>query len=262
MNIFDTHCHLAADKIFSAHQEIFQQMSEKQVNGCCVVAITPNCFERINQLKLYCQNNYPNFKFASSAGLHPHNAKEFSDEFQEQIINQSKISHAIGECGLDFYYDFADKDEQLKAFNFQIELAKQTGKPLIIHCRNSIKEIIECLQNSNFKQSYAGGVLHCFTEDYQSAKILIDMGLMISFSGILTFKNSLMLKEVASKLPLDKILVETDSPYLSPVPMRGKTNNPSFVAYTIDCLADIREEARPQVLQQLWKNSLNFFGLK
>ena len=177
---------------------------------------------------------------SATAGVHPHHAKDVGDDWTRTL--RGLLAHAcvraVGETGLDFYRDDCDPRTQKERFSRHIGAARQTKKPLIIHTRNAAKETLELMQAE--QASKAGGVMHCFAEDWATAKGALDLGFYISFSGIVTFKNAQDLREVAQKVPLDRLLVETDAPYLAPVPFRGKRNEPAFVKHTAECLADLR----------------------
>lgn len=174
-----------------------------------------------------------------SAGIHPSEAHQFSVSAKElkEAASDKKII-AIGETGLDYFRGDEHKKIQQEQFASHIQVSKETQKPLIIHTRAAKKDTIDIMRQEN--ASEAGGVMHCFTEDWGMAKQALDLGFYISFSGIITFKNAHDLKELVKKVPLEMMLIETDSPYLAPVPFRGKTNQPSYVVHVAECVAQLK----------------------
>ncbi len=196
--------------------------------------------------------------FYASVGVHPdyENIDEPSVDLLCRLAQHPKVV-AIGETGLDYFRLSGDLEWQRNRFRTHIRAAILVGKPLIIHTRNAANDTLRIMQEEGAHQ--AGGVMHCFTESLEMAKAAIEMGFYISFSGIVTFKNAAQLKEVAQKIPLDKILVETDSPYLAPVPFRGKTNQPAYVKYVAQEIADLRGISLEAVMQATTQNFFNLF---
>ena len=193
-----------------------------------------------------------------SVGVHPSNEVSAGVKVSdlEPYCADSKV-RAIGETGLDYYYDHIDRAEQVAKFSAHLELAHKVKLPLIIHSRSARKETIEMLRDYNARD--IGGVLHCFTENWEMAKQGLDLGFYISFSGIVTFKNANELREVALKVPLDRMLVETDAPYLAPVPVRGKDNQPANVSYVAQFLADLRGVDYEELVAQTTANAQNLY---
>jgi TatD DNase family protein len=195
-------------------------------------------------------------------GLHPHEAgrwgtvgpalaKRFDAGVPEKCVG-------IGETGLDFHYDFAKRDEQIACFEGHVSLAARVNRPLIIHCREAFDDLFQSIRKIGLGK--AGGVMHCFTGNYEQAKRALDIGLKISFSGILTFKNADVIRDAAKQLPLDTMMVETDCPYLAPIPHRGKPNEPAYVALTGKFLAELRGIPEAEMAKQLSNNAANLFG--
>ena len=177
--------------------------------------------------------------FSATAGIHPHDAARATEaDFAElrRICGDPDVA-AVGECGLDFHYDRSPRDVQRSVFVRQIRLAKELGKPLVVHTREADVETAEILRA---ELGPDGGVIHCFTSDWTAAQRYLALGLYLSFSGVLTFKNAEPIRDAAARAPLDRILVETDCPFLAPVPHRGKRNEPAFVALTASALAGLR----------------------
>lgn len=196
--------------------------------------------------------------FYASVGVHPdyENIDEPSVDLLCRLAQHPKVV-AIGETGLDYFRLSGDLEWQRNRFRTHIRAAILVGKPLIIHTRNAANDTLRIMQEEG--AHLAGGVMHCFTESLEMAEAAIEMGFYISFSGIVTFKNAAQLKEVAQKIPLDKILVETDSPYLAPVPFRGKTNQPAYVKYVAQEIADLRGISLEAVMQATTQNFFNLF---
>lgn len=196
-----------------------------------------------------------------AVGIHPHAAKTYTPEVFAEIsvlTGKDKIV-AVGETGLDYYYDFSPRDIQKESLQKHIDLSIETGLPIILHVRDS-EDDIKAVLKENARENLKG-VIHCFTGDYESALFYMELGFYISFSGILTFKRSEELREVARKLPLNRILVETDSPYLAPVPYRGKKNEPAYVKYVAETLAAVRDISFEEISQITTNNCVKLFGI-
>ena len=199
--------------------------------------------------------------FYATVGIHPHDAKIMDDAMLDTLTHMSRHPQvvAIGETGLDYYYDQSPREAQQEAFQKFLELARQEDKPVIVHTRDAEDDTIKILRDH--KADSIGGVLHCFTGTQMLADAAIDLGFYISFSGIITFKSAGSLREIARTLPRDRVLIETDCPYLAPVPKRGKRNEPSFVVHTAEKLAELWEVPVEEVKNQTGENALRFFGL-
>ena len=198
----------------------------------------------------------------SAIGCHPHDAKIFDDKGGEGILSRFAANPkilAIGEIGLDYHYNLSTPQIQCEVFRRQIRIARDLELPIIVHHRNAEDELITILEEE--KASDVGGILHSFTASLETAEAAIAQGFLISFSGILTFKNSESLKEVARMLPMDKLLVETDCPYLAPVPYRGKRNEPLFVRETAALLAKLKGITEQNVESATDENFFNLFGI-
>jgi len=197
-------------------------------------------------------------KVFASVGVHP-NEHEGVDPSVSQLVelaDNDKVI-AIGETGLDYFRSEGDLEWQRDRFRRHIEAAKQAGKPLIIHTREAKQDTIKVLQEE--KANDIGGVMHCFAEDWQTAKQAMDLGFYISFSGIVTFKSATTLQEVAQKVPLDRMLVETDSPWLAPMPFRGKTNQPAYVQHVAEKIAELRGDTFENIATATTENFFNLF---
>ena len=197
----------------------------------------------------------------ATVGMHPHDAKAVSEAELAQLRELSGDSKvvAIGETGLDFYYNHSPREIQIEIFRRFIRMARETMLPLIVHDRDAHREIADLLQAEG--EGELRGVIHCFTGDYDAARAFLDLGFYISFSGILTFKNAGPLRDVARKLPLDRMLVETDSPYLAPVPHRGKRNEPAFVRVVAETIATLKEMRLEEVAEATTRNVQELFRI-
>ncbi len=196
-----------------------------------------------------------------SVGVHPHEAGDEGVEDPEILVDLA--AHAkvvgIGETGLDYYYEHSPRARQQASFRAHIEAARRTGLPLIVHARDADDDVVDILRDE-YRTSAFPGVIHCFTAGPALAKAALDIGFYISLAGIITFKNAIQLRETVAKLPLDRLLVETDSPYLAPVPKRGKTNEPAFVRYTAAALAEQRGLAVEETIEITGDNFFRLFA--
>jgi TatD DNase family protein len=241
----DSHCHLSFPELLEQLPQIREAMAQARVDRALCICTTLEEFEDVHALAMRYDN------FWASAGVHPDNegvTEPSLDKLLELAARPRVV--AIGETGLDYYQmeerkggrGIADLEWQRDRFRTHIRAARQCGKPLVIHTRSASDDTIAILKEEGEDGSAgsAGGVFHCFTETAEVARAALDLGFHISFSGILTFKKAADLREVAAFVPLDRLLIETDSPYLAPVPYRGKTNNPSYVPYVAAQLAELR----------------------
>lgn len=237
----DSHCHLTFPELRSALPEIRAAMVRAQVNRAMCICTTLEEFPDVLQLA----TDYDNFW--ATVGVHPDNEGVTEPNFELLLdLGASPRVLAVGETGLDYYRlgtrSVADMEWQRDRFRVHIRAARQLHKPLVIHTRSASADTLAILKEEGEDGSAgsAGGVFHCFTESMEVARQALDLGFYISFSGILTFKSAQELREVATFVPMDRLLIETDSPYLAPVPFRGKTNNPSYVPYVAKQLAELK----------------------
>jgi TatD DNase family protein len=241
----DSHCHLSLPELSSQLPQIREAMAQAGVDRALCICTTLEEFEAVHALAMGYDN------FWASAGVHPDN-EGITEPTVEKLLELAARPRVvgIGETGLDYYQmeerkggrSVADLEWQRDRFRTHIRAARSCGKPLIIHTRASSADTIAILKEEGEDGSAgcAGGVFHCFTESAEVARAALDLGFYISFSGILTFKSAADLREVAGFVPLDRLLIETDSPYLAPVPYRGKVNNPSYVPYVAAQIAALR----------------------
>ena len=234
--LIDTHTHLD-DTRYDSDREA---MIARARAGGVEQMITIGCDLATSRAAVQLAEQYP-FVFAS-VGVHPHEVKHVADgwydEFRRLATGNTKVV-AYGEIGLDYHYNHSSPQEQRARFREQIQLAKELRLPVIIHTREAQDDTIAILREE--KASDVGGVLHCFLGDAWLAKDALDLGFYLSFSGILTFQNAAMLRDIAKTVPMDRLLIETDCPYLTPVPHRGKRNEPAYVKHVADLLATLRE---------------------
>lgn len=197
----------------------------------------------------------------ATVGMHPHDAKDVSKEDVsglKELASHPKVV-AVGETGLDFYYDHSPRKLQMELFSCFINMARETGLPLVVHNRDAHKEVEDLLRREG--EGQVRGVIHCFTGEYDHAKAFLDLGFYISFTGIITFKNAAPLRDVVRKLPLGKLLIETDSPYLAPVPHRGRRNEPAFVRFVAETMAGVKGVSLEEVCQVTTRNTQELFGI-
>jgi len=232
--MIDSHCHLDHEPLLSNLDSVIERSKSVGITKILTICTTLNSFNKIKEIVQKDEIIYGTY------GIHPHEAKNNTVN-SELIINEIKNNNKIigvGETGLDFYYNLSDKETQIKSFGEHIEASIELGIPLIIHSRNAENETLKIL--NKYKNNNLKILMHCFTGSKKFAENLLDLNAYFSASGIITFKNSLDLQETFKFIPLDKLLIETDSPFLAPEPNRGKKNEPSFVKFTGEKLADLK----------------------
>jgi TatD DNase family protein len=250
--LVDSHCHLNFPEFTENIHAVRKSMTDARVGHALCVSVTLDKFPEV----LALAEQYDNFY--ASVGVHPdyEDIEEPSIETLVALAQHPKIV-AIGETGLDYFRLKGDLEWQRIRFRTHIRAAINVCKPLIIHTRSAAEDTLRIMREEGAHRT--AGVMHCFTESLDVALAAIDMGFYISFSGIVTFKNALQLKDVAKAIPLEKMLVETDSPYLAPVPFRGKTNQPAYVRYVAQEIANLRGIGLDEVMQATTKNFFNLF---
>lgn len=253
MPLVDSHCHIDFDPLYPRLEDILGNARDNDVDHLLCVSVNLEDFPRV--LALAERHDH----IFASAGVHP-NEQAGRDPDVDELLSLAAHSRvvAVGETGLDYFRSEGDLDWQRDRFVRHIEAARRCGKPLIIHSRNAPDDTIKLLAGENAAE--AGGVMHCFAEDWPMAKAALELGFYISFSGIVTFKNAAAIQEVARKAPLDRILVETDSPYLAPVPYRGKTNEPAYVRHTAEYVAQLRGLSYEAVAEATTRNFFRLFA--
>jgi len=250
----DSHCHLNFPELLEQIGDIRAAMAQASVTRALCIATTLEAFPQVHGLAM----DYPNFW--ATVGVHP-DSEDVAEPTLDDLVERAALPRvvAIGETGLDYYRlngrSVADMEWQRARFRVHIRAAQATVKPLVIHTRSASDDTLAILrEEGEASGDGAGGVFHCFTETRAVATAALDMGFYISFSGILTFKTAQDLREVASLVPMDRLLIETDSPYLAPVPYRGKTNNPSSVPWVAKQLAEIKGCSPEAVGEQTSRN--------
>lgn len=252
MILFDSHCHLTDRFYINNLDDIIKRANDNDVQYLLTAGL--NLDDSLASIKV--AEKYPNIY--CSIGIHPHDAKDMRDgdmERLEKLSSNAKVK-AIGETGLDFYRNYSDRSSQEKVFHSQIDLAQKLGLPMIIHIRNAYSEAKTIL----LQHKYCIGVLHCFSGDDIFAEWAIKQGFYLSFTGSITYNNP-KLKEIVKRIPEDRILVETDAPYLAPVPMRGKRNEPAYVKYIAQAIAQLRNIPTDYLAEITTKNAKRLFKI-
>lgn len=255
--LIDSHAHIQGSEFSADVEQVIRRASEADVKKIIVVGGAGDLSS--NDAALELAKSFPGL-FAT-VGMHPHDAKEVDEEaFQrmEALARNPKVV-AVGETGLDFYYDHSPRQVQIELFCRFIQMARETGLPLVVHDREAHREIADLLRREG--KGDLQGVIHCFTGDYEAAKEFLDLGFYLSFTGIVTFKNADPLRDVVRRLPLERILIETDSPYLAPVPYRGKRNEPAFVRFVAETIARVRGVPLQEVAETTTRNARDLFGI-
>ncbi len=250
--VIDTHCHLSDER----YPDKGAVVDEYLASGVGI-AVNAGYDMASSKAGAVLSKTYPSVFF--TVGVHPDNAENATEENMKILADLSRDEKclAVGEIGLDFHYTPYDEEAQKRAFSRQILLAKEVGLPFAVHMRDATKETVDLL--SAHKNDFSAAVMHCYSGSVETAKILLDLGMYFSFSGTLTFKNARGLKEVARFLPEDRILTETDSPYLAPEPYRGKENRPAYVCRVLEALAEIRGENVRKTAERVFKNARTVF---
>jgi TatD DNase family protein len=253
MRLIDSHCHLNYEGLVERQDEVLDNARQRGVHGFLNISTRQSEWADIINVA------ERNADVWASVGVHPHEADAHPDLGAAALVEGTEHPRviAIGECGLDYYYDKSDRQAQRERFEAHVDAAGETGLPLIVHTRDAEEDTAEILTRA-VKEKGVRGVLHCFTGSAELAKTALDLGFLISLSGIVTFKNAQDLQHTARKLPLDRMLVETDSPFLAPVPHRGKKCEPAFVADTASFVAELRREDREALGEA---TTANFFRL-
>ncbi len=253
--IIDSHCHLISSRYEKPIHEIIDICKASNVNLLLNIATKEQEFDEIINLS----NKYE--QIYNSVGIHPHETENLDTNIFnkiDEVIRNNNKTIAVGETGLDFYYNHSKKKDQIMSFEKHIDIALKHNLPIVVHSRDAEKETKDILYS--YKKNFnLTGVIHCFTGSEKFARDMMDIGFYISFSGIITFKNSSYLREIVSQTDRDKILVETDSPFLAPTPNRGKTNIPAFIVHTIKQISDILNVDEDEVAKITSDNFLKLF---
>ena len=251
--MIDSHCHLDHDPLFNNINEILTRSKSIGLKKILTICTSNESFKNIQKILKIDEIIYGTY------GIHPHETK--NNKVTKNVILENIKKHpkliGIGETGLDFYYNHSQKDEQIKCFKEHIEASIEIDLPIIVHSRNAERETFEIL--NEYKNQKPKILMHCFTGSYEFFKEMEKLNSYFSASGIITFSNSLSLQKTFTKIPNNKLLVETDSPFLAPIPMRGKKNEPSFIKYTIKKLANLKGVDEGEMINITTKNFENLF---
>jgi TatD DNase family protein len=255
--MFDTHCHLQTSQFDPDREQVISSAGEKGVEMFMVPAIDKESFGATLSLAASHGNIY------CGLGIHPHSAAEWSEEIGQFIVTETARNPkvvAIGEIGLDYYYDFCPKDVQIRAFREQIVIAQKLRKPIVIHTRDSIDETLDIVEEcyKEQPQTYTFGHFHCFSGTVSQMYRAVEAGFFVSFTGNITFKNS-TLRDVVREVPLDRVMIETDSPYLAPVPHRGKRNSPEYLGLVAERIAEIKQLTPNEIMAATTTNAKRLF---
>jgi TatD DNase family protein len=276
MILVDSHCHIDGEQFDADREQVIENARLAGVTAMFNIGTgspKEDSFEKTDKLTKDYEFIY------GSVGIHPHDASEYDEIVENRLVNLIENNPKLiawGEIGLDFYYDHSPRDVQEKVFRRQINVARELDLPIIIHSRDADDETVQILieecsrtvvsgqwsVDSKAEKQFRGGIMHCFGGTPEMAKALMDIGFMISFAGNVTFKKAENLRDSARVVPLDKLLIETDCPYLTPVPFRGKRNEPSFVQHTATFLADFYGIDAEELALQTTQNFEKFFKLK
>jgi len=250
---FDTHAHYCDKRFDEDRDELIGSMPAGGVS----LILNAGSNLKSSKMSVELAERFP-FVYAA-VGIHPHDVKSMTDDTMnelEEMHSHPKVM-AVGEIGLDYHYDFSPRDVQKVRFCEQMEFARKINKPVIVHEREALNDVLDTIRE--YKD--LTGVMHCFSGSWETAKIVLDMGWYLSFSGVITFKNARKALEVIEKMPADRILIETDCPYLAPDPMRGKRNSSLYLQYIAAKIAEVRYISIDEVADVTTKNGKRFFGI-
>lgn len=253
MKYFDTHAHYHDDSFKDDVDEVLKSLPGKGVALC----VSPGTDPASSELELSLAERY-DFLY-TAAGIHPHDAAKADDRSFariEALLPHTKVV-AVGEIGLDYHYDFSPRDIQQEVFRRQMEIARKTGLPVIVHDREAHADCFEIVRA--FPE--VTGVYHCYSGSWEHAKRILELGWYISFTGSVTFKNAYHVHETVAKMPADRIMIETDAPYMTPVPFRGKRNDSSFVSLVCDKVAELRGLSSEETAELTFENGKRFFKI-
>ena len=273
MRLFDTHCHIADPRFDVDREAVIARMLDAGVARALVVAdprepiydgsedAGGQLIAVGNEAKVFSIVEARDF-LCGAIGVHPHNASGWDDAAEATVrayLEKPKC-RLLGEIGLDYHYDLSPRDVQRRVFDVQLDMAYALGMPVQLHIREAHGDCMDMLRARASAGRMPAGIMHCYTGSWESAKVYLDLGLYISLSGAVTFKNAPKLSEVAQKTPADRLLIETDCPYMAPVPLRGKRNEPAFIAHTLAKVAELRGVGPDDMAEQLWANAVAIFG--
>jgi len=259
MELIDTHCHLTFEPLADDVEEVL----ERSRSACVTAWITVGTDAQQNRKAVELADRFEHMYAA--VGIHPHDAKDVTGQTiaeLEELARSEKVV-ALGETGLDYHYNFSQHAEQRRAFAAQLEIARELNLPVIVHCREAFDETMDILERSiRLEGRLKGVVFHCFSGSAEQARVVLDYGFYISLTGVVTFKNAAKAQQVARSVPTDRLMLETDCPYMSPEPMRKqKINEPALMIHTARFLAELKEMSPSDFAQAVTATSKTFFGL-
>jgi TatD DNase family protein len=257
MQLIDTHVHINFEVYQTELDELRSRWQSAGVVNLVHSCVDPSEFKRTQAIA----DRFPELSFA--VGLHPLEAHQWTDEMGAEILALARSDRrvvAIGETGLDFF-KAENAEQQRLAFLTQLEIAQQLNLPVIIHCRDAAAEMVQVLWQFWNTRNAVPGVMHCWTGNPEEMQWFLDLGFYISFSGVVTFKNAQSIQQSAQMVPLERLLIETDCPFLAPVPQRGKRNEPAYVQHVAECIADLRHVSIEALAAQTTENARSLFGL-
>lgn len=254
MKLFDTHAHLNDKRFDADRDELISGFKKSNVAKVITLGTDIDTSSQCMDIAKKHEGVY------AAVGLHPHDAKNFEDEnistFEQMAKDKNVV--AIGEIGLDYHYDFSPRDKQMHAFILQMEMAKRLELPAVYHVREAFGDFIPMVEKGEI---LTNAVMHCYGGSIESAKICLDAGMMISFTGVISFKNANKVKKVVEYVPLDRLMIETDCPYMAPVPYRGKRNEPAYVAQVARAMAQIKGISIEEIAEITYNNAIRFFNI-
>lgn len=252
----DTHCHLDMEQFREDLETVLDRAAEAGLRRLLVVGSDETSSFAVRRLAL----DYADRGVFAAVGVHPHEASSAAEGLSAELrdLTNAPCVAAIGETGLDYHYDHSPRDVQRRVFADHVAWAVESGKPLVVHIREAYDDALALLRSED--ASRCGGVIHCFSGTWENAKAALDLGFYVSFAGPVTFPRSAELREIAGRIPADRILCETDAPYLAPQPFRGRRNEPAYVRFVYETLATVRKTTFEALTEQVWKNAEALFG--
>ncbi len=254
--LFDTHAHLNDDAFSLDLEDVIASLENSDVIGVLNCGFDePSSLEAVELSRKYTM-------FYASVGMHPHDAKLYNSEFKEKLLKWLCLPKvvALGEIGLDYYYDHSPRDVQKEVFVNQIQIAGEMKKPIIVHSREAVQDTFDIINNNLTGEK--PGVLHSFSQSKEMLFRYLDLDMYVSISGVVTFKNAFNVRQMVKDIPLDRLLIETDCPYMTPVPFRGKRNEPQYVRYVAEKIAEIKEMSYESICEITTRNAYEFFRIK
>lgn len=260
MRLFDTHCHIADPRFDEDRPEVIRRFLDAGVRRALVVADPRE--DVPNEGRVFPLVDQYDFLYAA-IGIHPHNASGWDDDAEATV--RQYLAHPkcrlLGEIGLDYHYDLSPREVQREVFDQQLDMAYELGSPVQLHIREAHGDCMDMLRARAKSGRLPVGIMHCYTGSWEAAKVYLDLGYYISLSGAVTFKNAPKLQEVAVNTPADRLLIETDCPYMAPVPLRGRRNEPAFIVHTFEKVAALRGDDPEALSERFWQNACDILRI-